>query len=97
MRMGAARVPMLGRQLATAAALGSAGYCCSLALSTPPAECAVAAPGKAKEHRPIRILCLHGISSDMYGSRGTLYGTTTLNQIDAALHSLAQEMGVEME
>ena len=96
-RMGAKSLPALGRGLAAAAALGGGGYCCSLTLSAVPAECAGAAPVKAQEVRPIRILCLHGISSDMYGSRGTSYGTTTLNQIDLALHTMALDMGVEIE
>ncbi|KAL1499375.1 hypothetical protein AB1Y20_011581 [Prymnesium parvum] len=46
---------------------------------------------------PLRVLCLHGVTSDMYGRRGVLYGPTTLAQIDAALAALAARLGVAVE
>lgn len=50
------------------------------------------------EPRPIKILCLHGITSDMFGKRDvSTYGSTTLQEIDAALVALASQMGVEIE
>lgn len=105
--IGAFRRPIgcssVARQsLKAAAMLGGGGIGCSLALSamSAPAECAGAAAAAAAtaptNERPIRILCLHGITSDMYGSRGVTYGSTTLAQIDAALHQLAGELGVEI-
>ncbi len=46
----------------------------------------------------MRILVLHGINLNMFGRRDPAqYGTSTLADIDAALHALAAELGVEVE
>jgi 3-dehydroquinate dehydratase-2 len=46
----------------------------------------------------MKILVLNGINLNMFGKRDPAhYGTTTLEQIDQALHSLAQELCVELE
>ncbi len=45
-----------------------------------------------------KILVLHGINLNMFGQRDPAqYGTTTLAEIDARLHSLAQELKVGVE
>jgi len=45
-----------------------------------------------------RILMLHGINHNMFGKRDPKqYGTITLVQIDEQLHSLGQELGVEVQ
>lgn len=46
----------------------------------------------------MRILVLHGVNLNMFGKRDpSQYGTATLADIDAALQSLAQEMGATVE
>jgi len=46
----------------------------------------------------MRILVLHGVNLNMFGKRDpSQYGTATLADIDAALQSLAQELGVTVE
>lgn len=46
----------------------------------------------------MRILVLHGINLNMFGKReASVYGTTTLAEIDAALRELARELGTEVE
>ena len=46
----------------------------------------------------MRILVLHGINLNMFGKReASVYGTTTLAEIDAALRTLAKELGAELE
>ncbi len=45
-----------------------------------------------------RILVLHGVNLDMLGKRETaLYGTITLDEINQHLHTLAKDLGVELE
>jgi 3-dehydroquinate dehydratase-2 len=46
----------------------------------------------------MKILVLHGINLNMFGKRDPAqYGTLTLAQIDASLHQLGSELGVEVE
>lgn len=46
----------------------------------------------------MRILVLHGINLNMFGKReASIYGTTTLAEIDASLMALAQQLGVGLE
>jgi 3-dehydroquinate dehydratase-2 len=46
----------------------------------------------------MKILVLNGINLNMFGKRDPKqYGTTTLAEIDAQLHALAAELGVEVE
>jgi 3-dehydroquinate dehydratase-2 len=46
----------------------------------------------------MKILVLNGINLNMFGKRDPAhYGTTTLGQIDQALHNLAQELAVQLE
>ncbi len=46
----------------------------------------------------MRILVLHGINLDMFGKRETsVYGTTTLAEIDASLAQLGEELGIEVD
>ena len=46
----------------------------------------------------MRILVLHGINLNMFGKReASVYGTTTLAEIDASLTQLAKELGAELE
>ena len=43
-------------------------------------------------------LILHGVNLNMFGRRDpTQYGTSTLAEIDAALHALAAELGVRLD
>ena len=45
----------------------------------------------------MRVLMLHGINHDMFGKRDPKqYGTITLEQIDARLHKVGQELGAEV-
>ncbi|WP_423762619.1 type II 3-dehydroquinate dehydratase [Burkholderia sp. NLJ2] len=45
-----------------------------------------------------KILMLHGINHNMFGKRDPAqYGTITLAQIDARLHGLAEELGVQVD
>ncbi|MEH7238164.1 type II 3-dehydroquinate dehydratase [Bacillus sp. JJ1562] len=45
-----------------------------------------------------KILMLHGINHNMFGKRDPVqYGTATLEEIDAGLKELANELGVEIE
>ncbi|MCC3357844.1 type II 3-dehydroquinate dehydratase [Bacillus sp. REN16] len=45
-----------------------------------------------------KILMLHGINHNMFGKRDPVqYGTVTLEEIDAGLNELANELGVEIE
>ena len=47
---------------------------------------------------PVRILVLHGINLNMFGKReASVYGTTTLAEIDAGLTKLASELAVDIE
>ena len=47
---------------------------------------------------PVRVLVLHGINLNMFGKReASVYGTTTLAEIDDALRQLARELGAEIE
>jgi len=47
---------------------------------------------------PVRILVLHGINLNMFGKReASVYGTTTLAEIDAELKKLASELGADIE
>ncbi|HEU4779020.1 MAG TPA: type II 3-dehydroquinate dehydratase [Steroidobacteraceae bacterium] len=46
----------------------------------------------------MRILVLHGINLNMFGKReASVYGTTTLAEIDESLKDLAKELKVELE
>ncbi len=46
----------------------------------------------------MKILVLHGINLNLFGKRDPAqYGTATLADIDAALHQLGAEIGVEVE
>lgn len=46
----------------------------------------------------MKILVLNGINLNMFGKRDPAqYGTTTLAEIDASLHTLGQELGVAVE
>jgi 3-dehydroquinate dehydratase-2 len=46
----------------------------------------------------MRILVLHGINLNMFGKReASVYGTTTLAEIDASLNVLAKELGAGLE
>lgn len=45
-----------------------------------------------------KILMLHGINHNMFGKRDPQqYGTITLEEIDARLNGLAEELGAEVE
>ena len=45
----------------------------------------------------MRVLMLHGINHNMFGKRDPKqYGTITLEQIDARLHNVGQELGAEV-
>lgn len=45
-----------------------------------------------------KFLMLHGINHNMFGKRDPVqYGTATLEDIDARLHALGQELGVTVE
>jgi 3-dehydroquinate dehydratase-2 len=46
----------------------------------------------------MRILVLHGINLNMFGKReASVYGTTTLAEIDAALQQLGRELETDLE
>jgi 3-dehydroquinate dehydratase-2 len=46
----------------------------------------------------VRVLVLHGINLNMFGKReASVYGTTTLAEIDDALRQLAKELGTDIE
>jgi 3-dehydroquinate dehydratase II len=46
----------------------------------------------------LRVLALHGINLNMFGKReASVYGTTTLAEIDDALSRLAKELGADVE
>lgn len=45
-----------------------------------------------------KILVLHGVNLNMFGKRDPAqYGTITLDEINQHLHTLAKELGVELE
>lgn len=47
---------------------------------------------------PMKFLMLHGINHNMFGKRDPKqYGTITLDEINASLVALGQELGVEVE
>jgi 3-dehydroquinate dehydratase II len=47
---------------------------------------------------PMKFLMLHGINHNMFGKRDPKqYGTITLDEINASLIELGQELGVEVE
>lgn len=51
-----------------------------------------------KSEASMRILVLHGVNLNMFGKRDpNQYGTATLADIDAALQTLAQELGASVE
>jgi len=46
----------------------------------------------------MKVLMLHGINHNMFGKRDPLqYGTVTLDEIDARLLALGEQLGVEVE
>lgn len=46
----------------------------------------------------MRVLVLHGINLNMFGKRDPAqYGTTTLDEINASLAALGQELGTDVE
>jgi 3-dehydroquinate dehydratase len=46
----------------------------------------------------MKILMLHGINHNMFGKRDPAqYGTITLDETNAGLSALGQELGVEIE
>ena len=46
----------------------------------------------------MKILMLHGINHNMFGKRDPVqYGTITLDEINASLHTLGKELGAEVE
>lgn len=46
----------------------------------------------------MKVLVLNGINLNMFGKRDPAqYGTATLAEIDASLHALAAELGVQVE
>lgn len=46
----------------------------------------------------MKVLMLHGVNHNMFGKRDPKqYGTITLNEIDANLRSLGEELGVTVE
>ena len=50
------------------------------------------------ESNPMRVLMLHGINHNMFGKRDPVqYGTTTLDEINASLNALGQELGATVD
>ena len=50
------------------------------------------------ESNPMRVLMLHGINHNMFGKRDPVqYGTTTLDEINANLNALGQELGATVD
>ena len=46
----------------------------------------------------MKVLMLHGVNHNMFGKRDPKqYGTITLDEINASLHKLGQELGAEVE
>ena len=46
----------------------------------------------------MKVLMLHGVNHNMFGKRDPLqYGTITLDEINASLHTLGQALGAEVE
>jgi len=46
----------------------------------------------------MKVLMLHGVNHNMFGKRDPQqYGTITLDEINASLHKLGQELGAEVE
>jgi 3-dehydroquinate synthase/3-dehydroquinate dehydratase type II len=56
------------------------------------------APAGSVQPLLLRILVLHGANLNLLGSREPeIYGSTTLDEIDAALHRRAEQMSVDLE
>ena len=46
----------------------------------------------------MKILMLHGINHNLFGKRDPVqYGTITLDEINASLHTLGEELGAQIE
>jgi 3-dehydroquinate dehydratase-2 len=46
----------------------------------------------------MKVLMLHGVNHNLFGQRDPAqYGTITLDEINASLHTLGQELGAEVE
>ena len=46
----------------------------------------------------MKILMLHGINHNLFGKRDPVqYGTITLDEINASLHTLGQQLGAQVE
>jgi 3-dehydroquinate dehydratase-2 len=46
----------------------------------------------------MKVLMLHGVNHNMFGKRDPQqYGTITLDEINASLHQLGQELGAEVD
>jgi 3-dehydroquinate dehydratase-2 len=63
-----------------------------------PARPRRAAAGRSKRARPRSVLVIHGPNLNLLGTRETdVYGKRTLADIDAALRTLAAELGIAIE
>jgi 3-dehydroquinate dehydratase-2 len=80
---------MIVRRLCSVAALAIATMAIPVRGAQPPAA--------AQQPPRLRILVVHGPNLNLLGRREPhIYGTTTLDQIDAVLGSLAREINVEL-